>query len=95
MLASAEGTKPAHDPKGKKGGAGTSTNRRSPALSPAAAGTPGDEEETQLVETPTEEGTQTVDESMDEERTQEQDGDDDEEPIEWPDTPPREVLQVS
>jgi chromosome transmission fidelity protein 4 len=61
-----------------------------------------DDSETQLVETPTEETqgeTQLVDESMEEaqpvgepmEETQPA-GDDDEEPIEWPESPPREVL---
>jgi hypothetical protein len=98
MPAPPEVTKPAKGAKGKKGDASAAPNTKpkshedgSPAPPEALA---DEEEETQLVETPVEEETQVVDEPMDEEgaqRPEEGEGDD-EEPIEWPESPPREVL---
>jgi hypothetical protein len=79
--------------KGKKGDASAAPKTKSRSHedgSPAPLEVPGDEEEeTQLVETLVEEETQVVDEPMDE---GEGGGDEDEEPIEWPESPPREVL---
>lgn len=101
MPAPPEATKSAKGAKGKKGDASAAPNTKSKSHedgSPAPHEALGDEEEeTQLVETPAEEETQVVDEPMDEGGVQQPEegeggGDEDEEPIEWPESPPREVL---
>jgi hypothetical protein len=75
--------------KTKKDGANGGANDGDAGAKPTVL---NDDSETQLVETPTEETqgeTQPVDESMEETQPA---GDDEEEPIEWPESPPREVL---
>jgi hypothetical protein len=88
MLPPDQASKKGKSSKAKKGETSDGATDGDAAAKPTML---NDDSETQLVETPTEETqgeTQPVDESMEET----QPAGDDEEPIEWPESPPREVL---
>lgn len=99
-MSAPDGAKPSKERKEKRGDAASAiVSKSNEGESPAAHTMPGqEEEETQLAETPVEEETQVVDEPMDEEGAQQpgeaegDDGEDEDEPIEWPESPAREVL---
>lgn len=89
MLPPDQASKKGKSSKTKKGENSSGANDGDAAAKPTVL---NDDSETQLAETPTEETqgeTQLVDESMEETQPA---GDDDDEPIEWPESPPREVL---